>query len=456
MPAQPAPAGRAANCLLVSANRMSLPYPVYPIGVAYVMGALHHHGHRVDHVDILASGGFAGLEQRLRHNRYDLIGISIRNIDNVDSTAPQELLADVSEAARLIRCHSQAPLVLGGPGFSIMPERLLDHLQADYGIVGEGEEALPRLVARLMAGERPGQRLISRSLTGFPDCPPVYSGEITPYYIGRGGMLNVQTKRGCRHGCSYCSYPAIEGRTMRYRDPAAIVSEIEDLRGRFGARYIFFTDGVFNDPDDHYLAIAEKLIRAGNTTPWCAFFRPQGLSREALRLLKRSGMTGLELGTDATTDETLAGLGKGFTFAEVAAVNEAIRAEGIPCAHFVMFGGPEETRQTLEKGLANLATLQHTVVFAYLGIRILPGTRLHDRALVDRLIEADTDLVRPVFYYSPQVDRQFIDDRLRQAFHGRRDRVFPVTDREHYIPLLHSRGYDGPLWNLLIDTPPPA
>ncbi len=446
---------RPARCLLVSANRMASPYPVYPIGIAYIMGALQRHGHRVDHVDILASGGYQVLEERLRQNIYDLVGVSIRNIDNVDSTAPQELLADIAEAVRRIRTHSQAPLVLGGPGFSIMPERLLDHLGADYGIVGEGEEALPQLLNRLMAGECPERKILSRSLTGFPDCSPLYSPEVTPYYIGRGGMLNVQTKRGCRHGCSYCSYPSIEGRTMRYRDPATIVREIEELRAEFGARYIFFTDGVFNDPDDRYLEIAEELVRAGNKVPWCAFFRPQHLSREALRLLKRSGMAGMELGTDSTSDETLAALHKGFTFAEVIAVNESIVAEEIPCAHFVMFGGPGETAETVEKGLKNLEQLNRTVVFVYLGIRILPGTRLYERALLEQVITAETDLIRPVFYYSPLVDRELVDSRLRLAFHGRQDRLFPVTEREHLIPVLHRRGYDGPLWNLLINTSSP-
>lgn len=449
----PHTSSRSARCLLVSANRMSSPYPVYPIGVAYVLGALRRHGHLADHVDILASGGYNLLEQRLRENRYDLIGVSIRNIDNVDSTSPQELLADIAEAVRRIRRYSQAPLILGGPGFSIMPELLLDHLGADYGIVGEGEEALPQLVERLMSGKRPQQRLFSSSLTEFPDCPPLYCEEITPYYIGRGGMLNVQTKRGCRHNCSYCSYPTIEGKTMRYRKPAAIAGEIKELAGTFGARYIFFTDGVFNDPEDRYLEIAEELVRVGNTVPWCAFFRPQNLPREALRLLKRSGMAGMELGTDATSDETLAALHKGFTFAEVVAVNEAIVAEEIPCAHFVMFGGPGETPETVAKGLGNLDKLDRAAVFVYLGIRILPGTRLHERALRERIVHAGTNLIHPVFYYSPGIDRAMVDKQLRQAFHGRRDRVFPVTDREQFVPLLHRRGYDGPVWNLLIDTP---
>ncbi len=441
-----------ARCLLVSANRMALPYPVYPLGIAYIMGALQLHGHRADHVDILASGGYTTLLERLGNTHYDIIGISIRNIDTVDSASPQELLTDITEAIRHIRKHSTAPIVLGGPGFSIMPERLLAYFDADYGIVGEGEEAFPRLIDRIMAGELPEQKLFSKNLASFPDCRPAYSHEVTPYYVAHGGMLSVQTKRGCNYGCAYCSYPTIEGKKLRYRDAAEVVAEIDHLCREFGARYIFFTDAVFNDPDDHYLTIAEQLIRAKNATPWCAFFRPQNLTKDKLRLLKRSGMAAMELGTDGCTDTTLAGLNKGFTFDEVVEVNAAIVAESIACAHFIMFGGPGETEATVLQGITNIEKLRRAVVFAYIGIRILPGTRVHKRALLEHLIADDADLVAPVFYYSPQVGRDFIESRLLAAFRGRKDRIFPVSESEIAIPFLHRMGHIGPLWDLLIDT----
>ncbi len=440
-----------AHCLLVSANRVVSPYPVYPLGIAHLIGALQRHGHSADHIDILASGGYSTLLERLEDTHYDIIGISIRNIDTVDSASPHELLSDIIEAIRHIREHSKTPIVLGGPGFSIMPERLLAYCNADYGVVGEGEEAFPQLINMLMAEEHPEQKLFSKSLTSFPDCRPIYSHDVTPYYIAHGGMLSVQTKRGCNYGCAYCTYPAIEGKKLRHRKPLEVVNDIERLCRQFGARYIFFSDALFNDPSDQYLEIAEQLIRTGNTTPWCAFFRPQDLKKDTLRLLKRSGMVAMELGTDATTDATLIGLNKGFTFDEVVAVNEAIIAESIACAHFLMFGGPGETEETVRQGITNLKRLRRAAVFAYIGIRILPGTRIHKHAIADKLLSDDTDLVAPIFYYSPQVDRIFIDRQLRSAFHGKKDRMYPVSESEHLIPLLHRIGHVGPLWDLLID-----
>ncbi len=438
-----------ANCLLVSANRMVSPFPVYPIGIAHIMGTLHKHGHRTEHIDILASEGYTLLEQHLTKTSFDIVGISIRNIDNVDSASPQGMLDDIAKVIEYVRKHSKAPVVLGGPGFSIMPEQILNYLKADYGIIGEGEEAFPELIDRIMSGDEFEERLFTKSLKDYPECQPLYSSNVAPYYIDRGGMLNVQTKRGCRYGCSYCSYPTIEGKKLRYRDPLKVVEEIRCLTEKFGARYIFFTDGVFNDPDDHYLLIAEELVRAGNKTPWCAFFRPQNLDREGIRLLKKSGMTAIELGTDASTDTTLAALNKGFTFEQAVAVNALIVAESLPCAHYIMFGGPDETSQTVQQGIANIERLQKSVVFAYIGIRILPGTKLYKRAFKEKVVSAETDLIQPLFYYSPMVERDFIDKQLRQAFQGRKDRVYPMADTEKLIPFLHSMGHDGPLWDLL-------
>lgn len=265
----------AAHCLIISANTVETPYPVYPLGVAHIIGALREQGHRVDHFDFLAMGGLDKLHEILSKNQYDIIGVSIRNIDNVDSSAPQKLLGGVLRIVHIVREKSSAKLILGGPGFSIMPETLLDYLGGDFGIVGEGEVALPQLVATLMNGEEPEERLLCHSLSDFPECLPEYTDTVTPYYISQGGMLNIQTKRGCNYGCSYCSYPTIEGRKIRFRDPKVIAAEVTRLVQDHGAKYIFFTDSVFNDPAGRYLEIAEELIRANNTTPWCAFFRPQ-------------------------------------------------------------------------------------------------------------------------------------------------------------------------------------
>ena len=89
----------------------------------------------------------------------------------------------------------------------------------------------------------------------------------------------MQTKRGCPHKCTYCTYPAIEGDTIRYRLPDDITDEVERLQKDYGVNTIYFTDSVFNDNDEGYLEIAEALIRKDIKIKWAGFFRPEPIEQ---------------------------------------------------------------------------------------------------------------------------------------------------------------------------------
>lgn len=439
-----------AECLLISANQVVIPYPVYPLGAACMLAALQEKGHRASHFDMLSDGGMEGLGNYLFGKRYDLVGVSIRNLDSVDSADPHEYLSDIVRIINLIRCKVTAPIVLGGPAFSIMPQPLLELLKADYGVVGEGEELLPWLASQIAKGKPPNGKIFYAEPGKQVWQKPLFMGNVAKFYIQHGGMLNIQTKRGCPHACSYCSYPTIEGRQIRYRDPDEVAEEVARLKTDYEAKYIFFTDSVFNDGQGHFREVAEALIKRNNKVPWSAFFRPQNLDRQDLRLLKCSGLSAIELGTDAATDITLAGINKNFSFDDVLKIHRRIINEGIPCAHFIMFGGPDEDENTLQQGLKNIEKLENSVVFAFVGIRILPDTGVFDRAVQDNLIKADQSLLHPIFYFSPHVSQERIEEQIKKSFSKRLDRIYPCSDFEDRITMLHNMGHVGPLWNLVL------
>ena len=162
--------------------------------------------------------------------------VSLRNIDNVTWPGCRSYLAGVREVVAI--CRGQARVVVGGSGFSLMPREILAYLDADYGVVGEGEEVLPRLVELIGQGACPSSLpgVLVRGIEGF--LPPLPVERIaTPErslfdvarYQRQGGMANVQTKRGCPFACIYCTYPLLEGRRMRLRPIKAIIAEIRAL-----------------------------------------------------------------------------------------------------------------------------------------------------------------------------------------------------------------------------------
>ncbi|MCP4342706.1 MAG: radical SAM protein [Desulfobulbaceae bacterium] len=439
-----------ANCLIISANQVVTPYPVYPLGSAYVAGAMTSCGHQVHHFDLLADGGLKGLAEFLTGKHFDLVGVSIRNLDTVDSADPKGYLGGIVETVECIRARIDTTLVIGGPAFSIMPEPLMELLQADYGVVGEGEVLTPWLASELAAGRRPTEKILRAEPEEGSWRPSNLTVSSAKYYTDHGGMLNVQTKRGCPYGCSYCSYPTIEGSRIRHRDPDEVVDEVMRLQAESGAKYLFFADSVFNDPDKRYLEIAEALVRRKNSVPWSAFFRPHNIETDDLKLMKRAGLAAMELGTDAAADETLEGIYKKFRFADVLRTHERIVAEDIPCAHFIMFGGPNEDENTLATGLKNIERLKDSVVFAFIGIRIFPGTGIFDRAVAEGVIEAGQSLLEPEFYYSPLISREVIEASLKASFADQLDRVYPCHEFEARIAMLHKMGKVGPLWDLML------
>ncbi len=438
------------SILLISTNQVVEPYPVYPLGVAHLMGALKEAGHQATHFDLLTKGGFEELEEYLRTSPPDLVGLSIRNLDTVDSTSPETYVTRAAETMRFVRKHTKCPVVLGGPAFSILPEALMDLLGADYGIVGEGEVLFPALVDRLAAGEQPAEKIMRSIPSSNPWCSVEYDQTTVDYYLGRGGMMNVQTKRGCPHRCGYCSYPTLEGNKLRLRDPEEVADDVMRLNRDYGVGYIFFADAAFNDPTGHYLEVAEALVRAGNKTPWCAFFRPQGLTEDGLALMKESGLAAMELGTDAASDTTLAGLHKGFTFHDVRKTNELAATQKIPCAHFVIFGGPGEDPKTVEEGIRNIDSLPRSVTFVFAGIRILPDTAVYDLALQQGVVKKADPLLEPVFYFSPELKQEQLDKRLREAWTGRFDKLYPAAAMQERIHHLHKKGHIGPMWDFLV------
>jgi lipid biosynthesis B12-binding/radical SAM protein len=444
--------------LLVSSNTTLEPYPVYPLGLSVIAAALAADGHQVEQFDFLACGESEELlAQRVAELAPDYVCVSIRNLDNCDSLSETGYPAVARRIVELIRAGCRAPVIIGGSAFSIMPEELLAYTGADYGVVGEGERLVCELVRDLSQGKAPAKiQRAAALLPGDQIGAPLYSAPMLKFYLEQSGMINLQTKRGCPHGCIYCSYPALEGNRYRCRDPKQVVDDLERAKSEHGLESFFFTDSVFNDREGHYLAVVEEIIRRGLTLRWCCYLRPEGLGRSEIALMKRAGLYAVELGTDAASDTTLRSLGKGFSFADALAVNRACVAERLPCAHFVMFGGPGETLETVAEGLANLEELEHTVVFAFSGIRILPGTPLLARAIRDGIVAEGAALREPVYYISPGLDVDKMNLMIAESFRNRRDRIFPPVEAQKRMAIMHRFGYRGLLWDTLIKFPQSA
>jgi len=142
--------------LLISPNVEFLPDPVFPIGLAYIAGALRENGIPFKVLDLCFAKDFEeAITSAISSLKPDLISLSIRNIDNVSYPAYTSYLPFYRQIIQTIRKQSDALIVLGGSGFTLLPDAVIDHLQADIGIQGEGESVLIRLIEDLEKKDTP-------------------------------------------------------------------------------------------------------------------------------------------------------------------------------------------------------------------------------------------------------------------------------------------------------------
>ena len=438
--------------LLISSNLASTPYFVYPLGLSMVAAALRKAGHDVVQFDFLQRDkSLDALSEVVENNTPDIVGISIRNIDNVNTLNEQCYVDDAYGIVERIRQISNSVIVLGGSGFSIMPEAILNKVKADYGIVGEGEALMVNFANDAAQGVYPKERCVhaTAKLAGETIPSPYYDPDILGFYLKKGNMASVQTKRGCEYKCAYCTYPFLEGSAMRHRRPEAVVDDIQLLVDKYKTKYIFFTDSVFNDREGHYHEVLREIKKRDIDVSWTAFFRPELFNEEDILLMKESGLKAAEIGADAPSDATLRGLRKPFLFKDIAACNDLLVKHGIATAHYYMFGCPGETAETVMEGVKNIKSLRKTVSFVYMGIRILPGTFLAEIARDEGVISPGQELLEPKYYIAPGINREWLENTLTESFKGIRNCIFPPDVLDSSIQFLHSMGFSGSLWDML-------
>ena len=400
--------------LLVATNREKSPYPVAPLGALCVAGAARAAGHDVNFLD-MGSAHFPAhaLRSALAKRDFQVVAFGIRNLDNCWYFQPRSYFDGVRELAEIVREKCSGPLILGGTGFSVSPEGWMKRLNADAGVLGEGERTFIEVLARIeknlplegIDGVITAQKNSAPPSQAIPQlgelAPPAHDLCRYSRYLRGGGFVGVQTKRGCPFKCSYCIYPQLEGKRYRLRPPEAVAEEVEKVFRQANVRHFFFVDSVFNDPPKHALAVCKELTRRQLPVRWNAFCNPLHFDDELARAMAEAGCSGVEFGLDVASDKMFAALAKPFGQKETRIALRAAHDAGLPFANFMLFGGPTETWKDVEdtqKFLKDCAPAN--AVFATIGIRVFENTPLAATAVADGQIAPGQDLFPPAYYLS--------------------------------------------------------
>jgi hypothetical protein len=355
----------------------------------------------------------------------DAVGITIRNTDDCYFASQAFFLPEVKRIVDVLRRLTDAPVVLGGAGFSVAPSAALAFCGADFGIAGEGELAFVRLLSALegRSGLEHVPNLVHRNGTMVaqnPDEPVNLAGlparrrvlADNALYFRTGGQAGFETKRGCPMGCVYCADPVCKGRSVRLMPPERVVAELSALLAQ-GIDHFHTCDSEFNLPIEHAHDVCRALVDSGlaRKIRWYAYCAPVPFDDEFAALLKRAGCAGIDFGVDSGCDEMLRRLGRPFTTADLARTAAICRRLGIPIMYDLLLGGPGETKDTVRAPVDFVRRLEVDCVGLSIGMRVYAGTPAAESIRAEggpscnpNLYGAkagNPDFLNPVFYIAP-------------------------------------------------------
>lgn len=403
--------------------------PVSPVGLEYVAEALVEAGVSVAVLDFSFEPDWkASLRRQLRSDVPLAVGLSVRNTDDCSFVSRKSFLPWIADVVAEVKKLTEAPVYLGGVGFSTMPEVVLAATGADGGIEGDGEEALLALTNSLRKGE---------DVTQLPNMVYRRSGHVVRSprvdvdlrrlpkprrrlfdnrrYEQLGAMVGIETKRGCSQGCIFCADPVAKGRTLRLRPPHIVVQELQDLAEQ-GISWLHLCDSEYNLPPEHAKDVCRAVIQQGlgNRIRWYCYCSPVPFDDELANLMKAAGCAGINFGVDSLCDEQLYRLGRVHSSDDVGQMVRLLRREGLNYMCDLLIGGPGETPETARTTVDKARELDIPLVGIAVGVRVYPYTALGNavasRSIKDGLYpDTDEGIPQPIFYLSPMLGGSALD-----------------------------------------------
>ena len=365
------------------------PYPVLPLGLAYIAAILEQNKIIVTILDAWAEGlEEEELSAAILKNRPDIIGITMTS-----TMAPAAM-----EVAAFAKATLNVPVVVGGPHASALPRECLANPAIDYVVIGEGEITFLNLIRTLSSGHpdlstikgiayRNNNEIIvnkpAELMADLNDLPmparhlfPVNKYRTHLPYGRKTPYMTMITSRGCPYHCIYCS-KSVFGTTYRALSPVNVVRELKHLIETYKIREYRFYDDDFTLNVNRAGEICDEIIRQGIRLDWSCTTRVDLVNDELLGKMKRAGCYTISYGVESGDPEVLKNANKGYTLNDVEKTFRLTRKHGIKILAFFMLGLPGENEQTIEKSIRLALKLDPDFV-SWGIINLMPGSKMYD------------------------------------------------------------------------------
>jgi radical SAM superfamily enzyme YgiQ (UPF0313 family) len=415
-----------------------------PLGLSFLASSLRTGGHQVEIFDRSCLWHSRGLSreaidgmmlERLRRFRPDIVGFN--------TVSP--LIYDTVHCVALIRPLTNAILAAGGHHTTAFPELTLQKIPGlDLTFAGEGEQSLLLIADGKSREEVPGIAFNAgdgRTRFNMPKQIEDLDGLPFPaldlldmrFYLRRGtqtirghylSTISLITSRVCTRRCDFCAESLTYGKGIRYHSPGYVIELIERLTREYSFDAVYFHDNNFLSNVERAALIFEEFIRRGISAriKWAVQTRADSLQQDILPLMKKAGCVLIEIGIEASAQETLSRFHKGTTVNMNEKAIALCRKAGIAVHAYMLTSVPGETMADLDERLQWIKKARPST-FSWHSLKMYPGTRLYLQS-GNRFFESIPWSEKEVsaFYNEDHFSRLTLEERRRWT--GRRFQPF--------------------------------
>jgi len=331
------------------------------IGIAYCASSLIAKGHTISVLDLVNIRDGDQLEKigrAVENFRPDAIGISVTNMSFNNS----------KRYAGYLRGRFKGTLILGGPEVSALLGRLLELIaEADFAVIGEGEETLSELLEALekkaspaaingLAWRNAGKITVNPPRDFIRDLDGIPFPNYEVFGADKMDVYPIVTTRGCPYGCIFCFSHL--GKKWRARSAENIIEEIRIARDRYGAKLFHICDASFNVDIARVEKFCRLLVAQKLDMPWVIQgFRADRMTDGLMRSLSGANCKRIWVGIETLEEDVFKNIDKGETIEQIKGGITLMKKYNIEIFGYMLMGLPGDTFKKTLRSFENARKL---------------------------------------------------------------------------------------------------
>jgi anaerobic magnesium-protoporphyrin IX monomethyl ester cyclase len=430
-----------------------------PLGLLYIAKQLEDRDKEVMVVDFVAE---PFTEEKLKE--------LLEKTDVVCVTITTQIAASAEKLVAFIKKNAPTiPVIIGGPHCTLQGQQVLQEINADISVMGDGEETINELLdvfekkktlADVHGIYYKDQGKIKAGLPGCEieglDCIRFPSRHLVQKYsygkrqiagvtfFAKGKITSMVTTRGCPFRCRFCVSKSIF-KNYRSRSAENVLEELVEIARFYDS--VFIVDDNFLSEKKRAERIMDLLIEEKVPLEiWIAGVRVTDADKELFQKMKRAGVKSIEFGIESGNQEILDYYNKKITLDVIRNAVKLSKKTGFLTIGNFIVGAPPETMNHIEDTIRFAKELNLDFAFFY-PFMYMKGSALWEDAVKKGIIKENelfvlnnsregvgnftieqfrnkiTEAYRR-FYFSP---RYFLSQLIRQVFVYQNFRIFSTA-----------------------------